>query len=102
MLQSGGFDLLEIQTVRDIREVEGTLRQMVAVVHHDQQISDALVLPNLDKPPEFFYDPTTRQLRPSDAWYTEFYEIELDFYGQLHRELGTLLTQLRAERARDH
>ena len=102
LLQSGGFDLLEVQTVRDIREVEGTLRQMVAVIHHDQQISDALVLPNLDKPPDFFYDPATKQLRPSYGWYTQFYEIELGLYRQIHQELGTLITQLRVERQRNH
>ena len=101
LLQSGGFDLLEIQTVRDIREVEGTLRQMVAVIPHDQQISDALVLPNLDKSPDFFYDPATKQLRPSYRWYTDFYEIELGLYGQIHRELDALLAQLRAERMRN-
>ena len=87
--------------MRDIREVEGTLRQMVALLHNSQQHSDALILPNLDKPPAFFYDPATKQLRPSYGWYTDFFEIELGLYKQIHRQLDTLLTQLRAERARN-
>ena len=101
LLQSGGFDLLEVQTVRDIREVEGTLRQMVAVLQHDQQISDALVLPNLDKPPEFFYDPSTKGLRPSYSWYANFYQLELDYYRTIRGELNTLLKQLQTERERN-
>ena len=57
MLQSGGFDLLDIETVRDIRAVEGSLRQLLEIARHDQQLSDALILPNLEKPPAVFLRP---------------------------------------------
>ena len=64
LLQSGGYTLLEIKTVRSLQDVDGTLREMVALALHDQQLSDALILPNLEKGPAAFYDPFTRHLRP--------------------------------------
>ena len=81
LLQSGGFDLLQIETVRDIRDVESSLRQMVELTRHDQHLSDALILPNLDKPPEFFYDQaedhTARKLKPAYAWIDDYFETQL-------------------------
>ena len=101
MLQSGGFDVLEIETVRDIREVEGSLRQLVDISRHDQQLSDALILPNLDKPPSFFYDPATRQLRPSYAWYPNYFKTESEIFADMRPEIIRVLARLRIERERN-
>ena len=101
LLQSGGFDLLEIETVRAIREVEGTLRQMVALAQHHEQLGDALILPNLDQPASFFYEASARQLRPGYAWYLNDQEIELKYYEEIRAETTRLLAQLRTERARN-
>ena len=58
--------------MREIRGAETTLRVMLATARHDQQLSDALILPNLEKDRSFFYDPVTHQLRPAYHWYGEF------------------------------
>ncbi len=101
LLQSGGFDLLEVETVRALREVEGTLRQMVDVLRHDQQLCDALIRPNLDKDPSFFYDVPARRLRPAYAWYGKYFSTQATFFAEMHAEIEKVLAQLRAERARD-
>ena len=105
MLQSGGFDLLEIETVRDIRDVESSLRQGVELARHDQQLSDALILPNLDKPPEFFYDyaadHAARKLRPAYAWLDSYFEAQLKIDDEMRASLNKVLSQLRAERERN-
>ena len=98
LLQSGGFDLLEIETVRDIREVEGTLRQRVEVIRHDQQLCDNLILPNLEKDPRFYYDASARKLRPAYAWYGDYFDSQAEFYREMRGELGKVLAQLRLER----
>jgi hypothetical protein len=101
LLTSGGFDLLEVQTVRDIKDVESIVRQMVGVARHDQQLSDTYILPNLDKDRSVFYDPSTKELRPSYRWFPEFFEKMLKSYDQLEPQLEKLQAQIRAERQRN-
>ena len=101
LLQSGGYTLLEIKTVRSLQDVDGTLREMVALALHDQQLSDALILPNLDKGPSAFYDPATKHLRPAYAWYGDFAGQMVAKYAELRPQLERVLEQLKVERARD-
>ena len=100
ILGGGGFDLLEVETVRAIKEVEGTERTMVFFVRHDLQLSDALILPNLGKDPGFFYDPATRKLRPTYRWYADFFNYMQANLAALRSGTEKLLTQIRAERQR--
>ena len=101
VLGSGGFDLLEVETVRDIRDTENTLRLIVATTRHDQQLSDTLVLPNLDKDRSFFYDPATHQLRPMYRWYSRFFDIMVQQYADLQPQMEKLVKQIRADRQRN-
>ncbi len=101
LLQSGGFDLLDIQTVRAIREVEGSLRRMVEILQHDQRLSDAMILPALSQPSSYFYDPATRQLQPGFAWYVEYFDTQLGIYAEMHGELDKVLAQIHTERERN-
>ena len=100
VLGSGGFDLLEVETVRQIKDSESTLRLMISLIRHDQLLSDALILPNLERDHTFFYDPDTRKLRPSYRWYTDLYRRLLEGYDSLEPEVEKLLTQIRADRQR--
>ena len=101
LLQSGGYTLLEIKTVRSLQDVDGTLREMVALALHDQQLSDALILPNLDKGPSAFYDPVTKRLRPTYTWYGDFAGQMIAKYAELRPQLERVLQQLKVERARN-
>ena len=100
VLQSGGYDLLAVETVRDLRDVEGTLRPLVAAIARTQRLSDTLILPNLGGGPAVFYDPSTRQLRESYAWYVEAFDDEAEFFEELQPKIAKLLEQVRAERRR--
>ena len=101
VMSSGGFDLLEVETVRLIRDTEATERLMLGMARHDQQLSDALILPNLDKDPGFFYDPATHKLRPSYGWYIDFFPKMLRGFNELRLDTEKLLVQIRAERQRN-
>ena len=101
VLSNGGFDLLEVQTVRDVNDAESTLRSMLAIARHDQQLSDNMILPNLEKERDVFYDSVSHHLRPTYQWYANFYRNELQGYAELQPKLEKLLGQIRAERQRD-
>ncbi len=101
LLQSGGYTLLEIETVRSLKDVDDTLREMVTLALHDQQLSDALILPNLGKDLSVFYDPATKRLRPTYEWYGQFSKEMLKKYAKLQPEVDRVLERLKAERARN-
>ena len=101
LLQSGGFDLLDIETIRDLQDVESVLRQQVSVALHAQQRSDALILPNLGKNPSAFYDPNTRRLREPYEWLPKTVEDLRAGFEQLQASSTKLLARVRAERAQD-
>ena len=101
VLGNGGFDLLEIETVRELRATESSFRLMVGLIRHDQQLSDALILPNLDQDRSFFYDPVSHKLRPMYRWYREFFTTTLRAYADLQLQIEKLLRQVRAERQRN-
>ena len=101
LLQSGGYDLLDMDAVRAIREAEGTLRGLVMLAEHDQALSDSFILPNLGKGQEVFYDPATRQLRPNYAWYPQFYDAALSDYDDLQKQVAELLDRIKDQQARN-
>src|ERR1043166_6296217 len=63
MLQSGGVQLLDVQTLRALRDDESVIRWGLARMARYQKLSDELIVPNLDQDISFFYDPTTNKLR---------------------------------------
>src|SRR2546423_9805624 len=63
MLQSGGVQLLDVQTLRALRNDESVIRWGLARMARYQKLSDELIVPNLDRDVSFFYDPATRKLR---------------------------------------
>ncbi len=100
LLQSGGFDLLDIETIRDIREVETTLRELVSIATHAQQRSDALLLPNHGKDPSVFYDPATRQLRGAYEWVPKAFKDLKGGFEASQASCTKLLAHVKTERER--
>jgi hypothetical protein len=62
MLQSGGVQLLDVQTLRALRNDESVIRWGLARMARYQKLSDELIVPNLDQDISFFYDPATKKL----------------------------------------
>jgi hypothetical protein len=63
-------------------------------------LSDSLIVPNLDQDNTFFYDPATKQLRKRFTRYVETLQAFPSFYDDYIKALTDLLTQIRAERAK--
>ena len=100
LLQSGGYQLLDVKTLVALRRLESVLRGGISQMTHAQQLSDAVIVPNLDQDPTFFYDPATKQLRKRFTRYVETLNAFVPFYDNYIKALTDLLTQIRAERAK--
>ena len=100
LLQSGGYELLDVKTLIAIRKVESTLRGGLTAIQHYQKLSDELIVPNLDQDISFFYDPVTKKLRNRFAGYTDALERVRQFFEDYLKSENELLNQIRAERQR--
>jgi hypothetical protein len=98
MLQSGGVQLLDVQTLRALRSDESVIRWGLARMARYQKLSDDLIVPNLDQDISFFYDPATKKLRKRFEIYSEALDARVKFANELERTHTELLKQIQAER----
>ena len=102
MLQSGGVQLLDLQTLRALRNDESVIRWGLARMARYQKLSDELIVPNLDRDTSFFYDPASRKLRKQFQIYPEALEARVKLANDLEHTHSELLKQIQAERQRNH
>jgi hypothetical protein len=102
MLQSGGVQLLDVQTLRALRSDESVIRWGLQRMTRYQKLSDDLIVPNLGQDISFFYDPATKKLRKQFEIYPKALEERVSFANELERTHTELLKQIRAERQRSH
>jgi hypothetical protein len=100
LLQSGGYQLLDVKTLVALHQLESVLRGGLSTMQRAQQLSDNLIVPNLDQDPAFFYDPATKQLHKRFTRYAESLQAFIPFYDSYVQALTDLLTQIRTERAK--
>jgi hypothetical protein len=100
MLQSGGVQLLDVQTLRALRNDESVIRWGLARMARYQKLSDELIVPNLDQDISFFYDPTTKELRKRFEVYPEALQETVNLANELERTHTELLKRIQAERQR--
>ena len=72
LLQAGGIELLDVETLTALRNDESVIRWGLSRMAHYQKLSDELIVPNLDQDISFFYDPATRKLRKRFEMYPRF------------------------------
>ena len=101
MLQSGGVQLLDVQTLMAVRNDESVIRWGLSRMAWYQKLSDELIVPNLDQDISFFYDPVTKKLRKRFEIYPEALDATVKFAHDLDRTKTTLLKQIQAERQRN-
>jgi len=101
MLQSGGVQLLDVQTLRALRSDESVIRWGLARMARYQKLSDELIVPNLDKDISFFYTPATKKLRKQFEIYPDALEETVKLANDLERTHTELLKQIQAERQRN-
>ena len=102
MLQSGGVQLLDVQTLMAVRNDESVIRWGLSRMACYQKLSDELIVPNLDQDISFFYDPATKKLRKRFEIYPEALDATVKFANELERTHTALLKQIQAERQRNH
>jgi hypothetical protein len=98
LLQAGGVELLEPKTLTALRIVEYTLRGRLALMARYEKLSDQLIVPNVEQPPEFFYDLATKKLRKRFEFYPKSLEDAAKFFRDLEVLEADLLKQIQFER----
>ena len=101
VLQSGGVQLFDVQTLRALRSDESVIRWGLQRMARYQKLSDELIVPNLDQDISFFYNPVTKKLRKQFEIYPRALEARVDFGHDLERTHTELLRQIQAERQRN-
>jgi hypothetical protein len=102
MLQSGGVQLLDVQTLMAVRNDESVIRWGLSRMERYQKLSDELIVPNLDQDISFFYDPATKKLRKRFEIYPEALQARVKFANELERTHIKLLRRFRTERQRGY
>jgi hypothetical protein len=97
-LQSGGTQLLDLETLSALRNDESVIRWGLSRMARYQKLSDELIVPNLDQDSSFFYDPATKKLRKRFEIYPEALQARVKFARDLERTHTEFLKQIQAER----
>ena len=100
LLQSGGIELLDVETLTALRNDESVIRWGLSRMAHYQKLSDELIVPNLDQDISFFYDPAAKKLRKRFEMYTEALKATVKFAHDLEKTHTELLKRIQAERQR--
>src|SRR3984893_7958307 len=101
LLQSGGIELLDVDTLTAVRNDESVIRWGLSRMAHYQKLTDELIVPNLDQDISFFYDPIARKLRKRFEMYPEALQATVKFAHDLDRTHTELLKRIQAERRPD-
>jgi len=100
LLQSGGIQLLDLETLTALRNDETIIRWGLSRMTRYTKLSDELIMPNLDQDISFFYDPATKKLRKRFEFFPEALDATVRFANELERTHTALLKQIQAERQR--
>ena len=102
LLQSGGIQLLDLETLTALRNDETIIRWGLSRMTRYTKLSDELIVPNLDQDISFFYDPATKKLRKRFGFYPEALDATVKFANELERTHTELLKRIQAERQSNH
>ena len=100
LLQSGGIEVLHVDTLMTLRNDESVIRWGLSRMERYQKLSDEMIVPNLDQNISFFYDPATKKLRKRFEMYPEALQATVKFARELERANTDLLKRIQAERQR--
>ena len=96
LLQSGGLELLDVETIELLRTVNGMQRSIVAARRNQFELSVAEFV-HLE--PADFYDPATRQLKARYTWWPYVQRASVNDAKALLAAEKSLLVHLQSERA---
>jgi len=98
LLQSGGVQLIDVETLIALRNDESVIRWGLSRLQRYQKLSDELIVPNLAQDTSFFFDPATKKLRKPFEIYPEALQATVQFAHDLDRTHGELLKRIQGER----
>src|SRR5262245_20787717 len=98
LLQAGGIELLDVETLNALRNDESVIRWGLSRLDRYQKLSDELIVPNLDQDISYFYDPASRKLRKRFEIYPEALQATVKFAHDLDRMHTELLKRIEAQR----
>jgi len=101
LLQSGGIQLLDLDTLTALRDDETIIRWGLSRMTRYTKLSDELIVANLDQDISFFYDPATKKLRKRFEFYPQALDATVKFANELERTHIELLKRIQAERQRN-
>jgi hypothetical protein len=99
-VQSGGLNLLDVKTLTAMRKADLITRNFLGEALHDQKLSDELIVPNLGKGNEAFYNLETKQLKEPFTQYPATFRKYAEVFRKMAKAYRELLDQIRAERKR--
>jgi len=102
LLQSGGIQLLDLETLTALRNDETIIRWGLSRMTRYTKLSDDLIMPNLDQDISFFYDPVTKKLRKRFEIFPDALDATVRFANELERTHTELLKRIQAERQGSH
>ena len=102
LLQAGGLELLDIETIARMRELDVAASTGLATMAHYQTLSDQLIVPHLTEGRSFFYDSTTKQLRGVYAQYPAILKEGSQVLHDITQKTDQLVAQLRVEEREHH
>ena len=102
LLQSGGIQLLDLETLTALRNDETIIRWGLSRMTRYTKLSDELIVPNLDQDISFLYDSATKKLRKRFEFYPEALDATVTFANELERTHTALLKRIEAERQHNH
>ena len=86
MLQSGGIEVLEVGMIQEVQGFFKKLQDLLDLYSRFERLSESMILPQMDQPVEFFYEPDSTELRNKYKWYVN----SLFTVGMSLRELSQL------------
>lgn len=98
LLQAGGIELLDVDTLDVLRNDESVIRWGLSQLERYQKLSDELIVPNLDQDISFFYDPATKKLRKRFELYPDALHATVKFAHDLDRMHTELLRRIETKR----
>jgi hypothetical protein len=99
--QAGAGELLEVDTLRQVRAVEKDSKLAAEDIRHFQELSASVLVPQLNHERTFFYDPATRTLLPQYAWYPAAFQDMVDYCNKIRPEIDELRKRINEERKRN-
>jgi len=86
MLQSGGIEVLEVGMIQKVQGFFKKLQDLLDLYSRFERLSESMILPQMDREVEYFYESDSSELRNKYKWYVN----SLFTVGMSLRELSQL------------